>query len=162
MMSHSLINNQTCPSLKHITEQHSDHMTSPPSKEPALQSHRRRGRAQIRSLLVCGGRGLGPIVARPRHLHEEFPQLCDVIIEGRQGWGRLLLALLDEIPETDAVHELIKKRRKLFRNDRTHGDEVIDDSFESKRRRFLTRTFPSEPSCFRGRSGSARVPSGKA
>lgn len=27
---------------------------------------------------------------------------------------------------------------------------------------FLTRTFPSELSCFRGRSGSARVPSGKA
>lgn len=77
------------------------------------------GHGLVRSLLVCGGWGLRPVVARPRHLHEELPQLCDVIIEGRQGQGRLLLALLDEIPQTDAVHEL-KQARTLFINYKTH------------------------------------------
>lgn len=72
-----------------------------------------------RLLLVCSVWGLRPIVARPWHLHEELPQLCDVIIEGRQGQSRLLLALLDEIPQTDAVHEL-KQTRTLLINYKTH------------------------------------------
>lgn len=71
-----------------------------------------RGHGSVRSLLVCSGRGVRAVVARPRHLHEELPQLCDVIIEGRQGQGRLLLALLDEIPQTDVVHELQKTHRR--------------------------------------------------
>lgn len=57
------------------------------------------------ALLLSGGGGFRSVVARPRHLHEELPQLRDVIIKRRQVRDRLLLALLDEVPETHAVHE---------------------------------------------------------
>lgn len=118
--------------------------------------HRIRS-GQVRPLLVCGGRGLGLLVARSRHLHEELPQLSDVIIKGRDG---PLLALLDEIPQTDAVHELDKEQTETVYKAQNPGP---DHKTQSKWRLcFLTRTFPSELSCFRGRSGSARVPSGKA
>lgn len=62
-------------------------------------------------------------MARARHLHAELPELRDVIIDGRQGRGRPLLALLDEVPQTDAVHELKKKKNTPFTN--VHrGDEL--------------------------------------
>lgn len=62
----------------------------------------------VQSLLVRSGWALGLVVARARHLHEELPQLCDVIVQGR---GRVLLALLDEIPQTDAIHELTNRNK---------------------------------------------------
>lgn len=64
-----------------------------------------------RRLLVSNRWRLGPVVTRPRHLHEELPQLGDVIVEGGQGRSRVLLALLDEIPQAHVVHELEREQR---------------------------------------------------
>ena len=64
-----------------------------------------------RGLGLRAGRGL--LFIGPRHLNEELPQLGDVVGEGLQGRGRALLALLDEVPQTDAVHEL-SGREKVY------------------------------------------------
>lgn len=63
-----------------------------------------------------GGAGLGlPVIgAGAGHLHKELPQLADVISKGVQWGGRVLLALLDEVPEAHAVHELVREGRKAL------------------------------------------------
>lgn len=110
---------------------------------------------QRQPLLVWRGWRVWSLLAWPWHLHEKLLQLSDVIIHGGQRWAWMLFALFDEIPKADVIHELNTRNQSYI-------NRLQTPEAKSTQEQLVTRMFPSELSCFRGRSGSARVPSGKA
>lgn len=67
------------------------------------------------------------------HLHEEFPQLCDIIIMRRRDRDGPLLALLDEVPQTHVVQELQTEKHGVKKLQQTEKRELLRNCKENVR-----------------------------